>query len=47
MIFELPPTPPAIIVVQDVASTTCVPYDWCRPAAKEDDRGSGRVDDKR
>lgn len=45
MFFELPPAPPAIIVQTEVASSSCVPFDWCRPAAKdEDDRGSGRVD---
>lgn len=42
-VFDMPPTPPAIIVQAEVASSSCVPFEWCRPAAKEEDRGSGRV----
>lgn len=44
MFFDMPPTPPAIIVQTEVASSSCVPYEWCRPASNEEDRGSGRVD---
>lgn len=45
MIFDMPPTPPAIIVVRtEVASSTCVPFDWCRYTSTDDGRGTGRVE---
>ena len=44
MFFELPPAPPAIIVQTEVASSSCVPFDWCRYTSTDDGRGSGRVE---